>query len=88
MENTNMKFCQSCAMPLTQEAQLGTEQDGSRSADYCSYCYQNGQFAGDMSMAEMIDFCVPLTAKNMNRPEAEVRADMQRYFPQLKRWAK
>lgn len=40
------KFCQSCAMPLNLHGQdvRGTENDGSKSTIYCSYCYANGEF--------------------------------------------
>ncbi len=83
-----MKFCQSCAMPLSDEA-YGTEKNGSKSADYCSHCYQNGAFVGEMTMEEMIEFCLPFTAKSFpDKSEAEVRAQMESFFPQLKRWAK
>ncbi len=37
------KFCQSCAIPLT-ESNLGTEADGSKSQEYCNLCYDNGEF--------------------------------------------
>ena len=30
--------------------ELGPEADGSASPDYCSYCYKQGKFAGEMSM--------------------------------------
>ena len=38
-----MKFCQSCGMPLTDEV-LGTNADGSKNEDYCMYCYKDGKF--------------------------------------------
>ena len=45
-----MKFCQSCGMPLTSNEVCGTNADGSLSADYCTYCYQNGKFTQDCTM--------------------------------------
>ena len=51
-----MKFCQSCGMPLTQEI-LGTNADGSKNEDYCMYCYKDGKFTQDCTMEEMIEFC-------------------------------
>ena len=56
--DSNMKFCQSCAMPMTEEL-YGSNKDGSKNEDYCIYCYENGEFTADISMEEMIDFCVP-----------------------------
>ena len=38
-----VKFCQSCGMPLTDEV-LGTNADGSKNEDYCMYCYKDGKF--------------------------------------------
>ena len=36
MENQNVKrFCQSCGMPLQNEADYGTEARGARSEEYC-----------------------------------------------------
>lgn len=38
-----MHFCQSCGMPVTEEL-LGTEANGEKNPDYCTYCYQKGAF--------------------------------------------
>ena len=39
------KFCQSCGMPMSKDPQHGgTNRDGTKSADYCSYCYVAGEF--------------------------------------------
>lgn len=62
MNYENMKFCQSCAMPMSDE-HFGTEKDGSKSEDYCSYCYQDGEFTIDNSMEEMIDYSAPKAAE-------------------------
>ena len=48
-----MKFCQSCGMPLTDEV-LGTNADGSKNEDYCMYCYRDGKFLQDCTMEEMV----------------------------------
>ena len=38
------KFCQSCGMPMGDTNELfGTEKNGEKSADYCKYCYENGE---------------------------------------------
>ncbi len=44
-------------MPLTDENR-GTNADGSRSEDYCVYCYKNGQFTQKFTMNQMIEFCL------------------------------
>lgn len=57
----NKTFCQSCAMPLENPEDFGTEKDGGKNADYCRYCYESGAFTGDVSMEGMIEACVPFT---------------------------
>ena len=85
----DMKFCQSCGMPLGPDTAHGTEADGSPSADYCSYCYKDGKFAGEMTMDEMIDFCAPMMAQaNPGMSEDQAKAQMHQFFPMLKRWRK
>ncbi len=86
------KFCQSCGMPLTEEM-LGTNADGSKNGDYCSYCYKEGAFTNDCTMDEMIEHCaqfVDEVNKNMPKPmtKEEYKGMMRQYFPQLKRWRK
>ncbi len=85
----DMKFCQSCGMPLGPDTPHGTESDGSPSADYCSYCYKDGKFAGEMTMEEMIDFCAPMMAQgNPGMTQDQAKAQMRQFFPMLKRWKK
>ena len=89
MEN-EMKFCQSCGMPLTDEL-LGTNADGSKNEDYCIYCYKDGKFTMDCTMDQMIEHCaqfVDEVNKNLPKPitKEEYIAQMKMYFPQLKRW--
>ena len=82
-----MKFCQSCGMPLTSNEVCGTNADGSLSADYCTYCYQNGKFTQDCTMDEMIEFCLRLALQHTpSLDKAAARAQMQQWFPTLKRW--
>ena len=66
------KICQCCAMPID-ESTFGTEADGSKTQDYCLYCYKNGHFNKDSKVKYTID---------------EARATMKEFFPQLKRWKK
>ncbi len=87
MENNNMKFCQSCAMPLESPELYGTNADGSKNEDYCSYCYKDGAFTSESTMDEMIETCVPFVSKGEPWPDEDTaRKAMQEFFPQLKRW--
>ena len=66
----------------------GTEVDGSKSKDYCKYCYDNGAFISDCTLQEMMEYCVQPMVENVpGMTEAQARAIMTEHFPQLKRWA-
>lgn len=80
------RFCQSCAMPLDEDGALwGREADGSLNADYCKYCYDHGGFTSDVTMEEMINFCVPIMVRE-GMEEKAARTMMEQTFPHLKRW--
>ncbi|MDL2246934.1 zinc ribbon domain-containing protein [Methanobrevibacter sp. OttesenSCG-928-K11] len=81
----NMEFCQSCAMPMTEEF-YGTNSDESKNKDYCMYCYDKGEFTADITMEEMIEFCVPKMVENSEFNEKQAREMMNEMFPKLKRW--
>lgn len=83
-------FCQSCGMPLN-DGILGTNADGSRNGEYCTYCYKDGVFTGDFTMEEMVEFCAQFvdefnknTGRNLTK---EAYKDVLRqFYPSLKRW--
>ena len=81
------RYCQSCGMPMGQTDELyGTEADGTKSRDYCSYCYDKGKFCADVSMEQMIDFCAKPMADAAGMSADDAKAQMYAFFPQLKRW--
>lgn len=83
------RYCQSGMMPMLADEDFGTNADGSKNLDYCRYCYQKGAFLDNMTMAEMIEFCIPHVSNGdpYASPEAARKA-MSESFPKLKRWAK
>ena len=83
------KFCQSCGMPMCEgEDVYGTNADGSKSEDYCSYCYADGAFTSECTMDEMIEICVPHVVEfHADMDEDGARNMMKEFFPKLKRWA-
>ena len=85
--DANMTFCQSCGMPLNNEV-LGTEKGGAKSADYCEYCYKDGAFTSEDTMESMIESCAPHCVPQPYPNEETARAEMMKFFPQLKRWKK
>lgn len=69
----------------------GTNADGSCNEDYCAYCYKDGKFTQDFTMSQMIEFCLQFLDQinrqaGWNLTPAQAREQMQKYFPQLKRW--
>ena len=89
MESVEMKFCQSCAMPMENEGIYATNSDGSKNSDYCQYCMENGKFTSEGSMEDMIESCVPFVSKGQPySDEVTARKAMNEIFPQLKRWKK
>jgi len=86
-----LKYCQSCAMPLTKEEEFGTNKDGSKNEEYCVYCYKNGEFTSDCKMEEMIEMNLKYldvwnTEQGTNLTIEEARAELLKIFPDLKRW--
>ena len=81
------KNCQSCAMPLKNDpGKQGTNSDGSKSDDYCSYCFHNGDFTQpDFTATEMQQFCI-VKMKEMGFPKP-LGWVLTRNIPKLKRWS-
>ncbi len=82
-------FCQSCAMPMDKPELFGTNANGARAEDYCTYCFQNGKFtAPDITLQEMIDKCVEIMVQRHIMPERQAKEFMMNTIPNLKRWKK
>ena len=80
-------ICQSCGMPLKQDPEKGgSNADGTKSTDYCSYCYQHGEFTKpSFSVKEMQKFCITkMKEMGIPRPLGWL---FTRNLPKLKRWA-
>ena len=80
------RVCQSCAMPMGMADEMyGTNKDGSKSQDYCRFCYQDGEFLEDVTMEEMIEVCVPHMVDS-GMAASEARALLENTLPNLARW--
>jgi hypothetical protein len=85
----NQVICQSCGMPMAEDAHFGKNTDGSKNTDYCCHCYPNGAFPGECTMEEMIGICVPIIVENGVCPDNESAKKMlAEFLPALKRWKK
>jgi len=81
-----MKICQSCGMPMNDEAMFGKNVDGSRNEEYCIYCYPKGQFnKPNETFEEMVETCVPFMMKE-GYSEEESRQYLNNNLKNLKRW--
>jgi len=89
----NKIFCQSCGMPMSKDADFGTNAGGSKNDDYCVYCYKNGKFTEDVTMDGMIEHCLKYLEEfkkdgnvGQDMTEEKAKNEMRAYFPTLKRW--
>ena len=80
-------ICQSCTMPIDDVNNRGTEKDGTPSAEYCKYCYQNGSFINpEMTYEEMKEIVITQMRK-LHIHENIIHQSLDR-LPHLKRWSK
>lgn len=84
---TQTHFCQSCSMPIHDPELRGTEKDGSKTTDYCRYCYQDGAFVNPDMTLEQMQLLVLEKSEEINLPEDILEAAVAR-LPHLKRWSK
>lgn len=64
---------------------FGTNTDGSKSNEYCHYCFQNGKFTEpDIAMSQMIEKCAGIM-RQMKMPEAQIE-QTKTFIPMFKRW--
>ena len=83
-----MGRCQSCGMPLQNEDDFGTNENGSRNSNYCRFCFQRGRFTDDgITMEEKIEKNIEI-AKSMGMSEETARQMATMTIPRLKRWKK
>jgi hypothetical protein len=81
------QLCQSCSMPIEDVALQGTQKDGSKSSEYCKYCYQDGEFVNpDMTLDEMRSLVME-KMEDKKIPEDIIEAAISS-LPHLKRWTK
>ena len=72
-------------MPIDNIADRGSEKDGSKSSEYCKYCYQNGALINPNMTFEEMKSLVITQMKKMNLPPATIEKSVKS-LPDLKRW--
>jgi hypothetical protein len=90
MSNLALPICQSCEMRMPEPDKFGTNADGSRSDDYCCYCWKNGKFTDpNRTLEQAIEDNIRFVLEyKIAETEDEARAMLKESMPTLKRWAK
>ena len=78
-------ICQSCSMPIVDDQQFGTDEDGKTNKDYCIYCYKDGKFIDDVSLEEYIKMNIQFS-KQAGMTKEQMKEHCEKIFPTLKRW--
>ncbi len=80
--------CQSCAMPIADGFDnLGTEADGSRATEYCSFCYKDGSFTNpDQTVDEMVQSSIAFMVAEFKMPVEQATQMSNDFIRPLKRW--
>ena len=80
--------CQSCGMPLSADfGNLGTNADGTKTDEYCSFCFQNGVFtAPDQTLEEMINSSIENMTADLNMTAEKAAELANSVIPKLRRW--
>ena len=80
-------ICQSCAMPMKEDKHYGSNEDKSKSCDYCFYCYREGKFLNPTMTLEQMITKVTDFMKKRNMPQPAID-QATKTIPTLKRWLK
>ena len=83
MQPSNL--CQSCSMPLENPEMHGTEKDGTKSKEYCSYCYQNGAFINPLMTLKEMKILIKEMMEKM-KIDSKIIDVALNTLPTLKRW--
>ena len=78
-------FCQSCSMPIDNIEIRGTEKDGSKSENYCKYCYECGEFINPSMTINEMRTIVKTEFEKMGSPKNIIKKAID-VLPHLKRW--
>lgn len=79
----NAAVCQSCMMPLVRPGDHGTEAGGKTSEEFCTHCYQGGEYtAPDLNIDQMAEIVGGFTEK----PGDEATKAARQSLVDLKRW--
>ncbi len=80
--------CQSCGMPLSEAfMNFGTNEDGSSSDQFCTFCFQNGKFTNPaQTLDEMIKSSIENMTGELGMPLEKATELANTVIPPLGRW--
>ena len=86
-ESSEKIRCQSCGMPLLEESFVGTNADGSRTWEFCMFCFQKGAFTQpNQTLEEMIQSSIGFMSTRLSFSHEEAEKLSRDVIPKLKRW--
>ncbi len=87
---SNVQICQSCAMPISENKQKGTNEDDSLSNDYCSYCFKKGKFTNNVTLDEQVEmglnYYPPYKKAQTQEEKDAIKQQTKDFLSALKRW--
>lgn len=87
MQTPQGPICQSCGMPMSEAEQFGTNADGGRCEEYCTYCFQGGEFtAPEMTLQGMMEHVAAIGVEKLGLSGEQAKALAANIIPQLERW--
>lgn len=81
----DIRFCQSCGMPLNSDKLKGTENNGIKSNDYCKYCYADSGFKNPEMKLDDMKNAVRMYMEKRQHPSYMIQKAVN-ILPALKRW--
>ena len=84
----SVKKCRNCAVSLDKDPNKGgTNEDGSISDKYCSFCYQNGEFTkGGIALIKKMESLVQNAVTVMGMTEIQAKEVADNYCATFVRW--
>lgn len=78
-------LCQSCGIPLDNDAIKGTKKNGLKSEEYCKFCYELGGFTDpNLTLAQIMETS-EMQMKKLKLPDAAIQEALD-ILPTLSRW--
>ena len=85
MSTQDVKICQCCGMPLSEEDLISREPDGTLNDEYCKWCYADGKFTYE-EKGPLLDFIVGHMPNPDNIPDKERRKYFDECLSKLNYW--